>query len=342
MQRQQTAMTQAADPAIVNKFKAGFSECAKEVDRFQGLEPIVKRRLLQHLSAYLTGCKSENITSTSTASSTTTPQPPQLQPVQIHMLPSSPPGSPEQNSQSSTNSNPSAASIHGTRQQQTLKITNPAQGYYLTLPNGVLTYVSSSQLTTSASQPIKAQQMPTLVPIPCRTSSTASAASNTSSAYERLSARDSTSNTPISSYSPPSPANSYEAMDFQNNSHSTSSSTSQFHSQPQQHQQTQRLQHHYQHQSQHNHHQSTFHHQQQQQQQQQNQKHQQSRLGSGVHSMDEDYDEDDDISVSSEDETIGEQRSANCSPVPLSLVMKRSAAVAEIGDDDEERPWRPW
>lgn len=58
--------------------------------------------------------------------------------------------------------------------------------------------------------------------------------------------------------------------------------------------------------------------------------------------MDEDYDEDDDISVSSEDETIGEQRSANCSPVPLSLVMKRSAAVAEIGDDDEERPWRPW
>lgn len=58
--------------------------------------------------------------------------------------------------------------------------------------------------------------------------------------------------------------------------------------------------------------------------------------------MDEDDDEDDDVSVSSGDDTLGGQRSTNCSPVPLSLVMKRSAAAAEIGDDDEERPWRPW
>ncbi|KAF4524843.1 hypothetical protein B566_EDAN014694 [Ephemera danica] len=36
LQRQQMAMTVAADPAVINKYHAGFSECATEVGRFLG------------------------------------------------------------------------------------------------------------------------------------------------------------------------------------------------------------------------------------------------------------------------------------------------------------------
>ena len=184
LQRQQIAMTQASDPQIVNKFKAGFTECAKEVDRFSGIDPNVKRKLLQHLNNYINEVKTEQ----STAQQSVHPQH-HIQQVQIHMLPSSPPGSPEQS-----------------QQQQILQIT-PTNGYYLKLPNGILTYVAPQQLPQTA--------LPTLVPIPSRTSSTASSTSNTSSTttFERLSVRENTTS-PIS-YAPPSPANSYEAMDYQ-------------------------------------------------------------------------------------------------------------------------------
>ncbi|KAJ6643895.1 Protein hairy [Pseudolycoriella hygida] len=188
LQRQQSAMSQAADPSIVNKFKAGFSECAKEVDRFHGIEPVVKRRLLQHLSSYLTGVKSEH--------------PPQLQQVQIHMLPSSPPGSPEQDQQM----------LHP-QQQQIIQLT-PANGCYIKLPNGLLTYVTPQQM-----QHVPPCAMPTLVPIPSRTSSTASAASNQSSEPRQ---------SPIC-YAPPSPANSYEAMDYHATPNTTPTPTSNHH-----------------------------------------------------------------------------------------------------------------
>ncbi|GLG99641.1 LOW QUALITY PROTEIN: Protein hairy, partial [Gryllus bimaculatus] len=55
LQRQQAAMSAATDPAVVNKFRAGFSECAGEVGRFPGLESAVRRRLLQHLANCLNG-----------------------------------------------------------------------------------------------------------------------------------------------------------------------------------------------------------------------------------------------------------------------------------------------
>jgi hairy-and-enhancer-of-split protein len=56
LQRQQMAMAVAADPAVLNKYRAGFSECASEVGRFLGrgdtpqLDPHVKRRLIAHLA----------------------------------------------------------------------------------------------------------------------------------------------------------------------------------------------------------------------------------------------------------------------------------------------------
>ncbi|XP_037050923.1 protein hairy [Bradysia coprophila] len=205
LQRQQSAMSQAADPNIVNKFKAGFAECAKEVDRFHGIDPVVKRRLLQHLSNYLTGVKSEHQ--------------PQIQQVQIHMLPSSPPGSPEQDQQ--------LLHPQQSQQQQQIFQISPANGYYLKI-NGVLTYVTPQQM-----QHVPQCAMPTLVPIPSRTSSTASAASIQSSE---------TRQSPIC-YAPPSPANSYEAMDYQATPTTTPTPTSNHHphhhlvSQQQQHMQ---------------------------------------------------------------------------------------------------------
>ncbi|XP_047112227.1 protein hairy-like [Schistocerca piceifrons] len=55
LQRQQSAMAAATDPSVVNKFRAGFSECAGEVGRFPGLEANVRRRLLSHLASCLNG-----------------------------------------------------------------------------------------------------------------------------------------------------------------------------------------------------------------------------------------------------------------------------------------------
>lgn len=173
LQRQQAAMSQAADATIASKFKAGFAECANEVGRFSGLEPQVKRRLLQHLSNCLNGAKPE----------------PQQQ--QIHVLPS-PPSSPEQDSQ---------------------HITATTNGYYLTNGNGngvqlIPTKLSNGNiafvLPPSVSAPA-VTQLPMLVPIPSRTASTGSA---TSSNYERIREQ---STSPY--HQPPSPANSsYEPM----------------------------------------------------------------------------------------------------------------------------------
>lgn len=195
-------MSQAADPNIVNKFKAGFTECAKEVDRFHGIDPVVKRRLLQHLSTYLTGVKSEHQ--------------PQIQQVQIHMLPSSPPGSPEQDQllhpQQQQQQSTQQQQQHQPQQQQIFQIS-PANGCYLKI-NGVLTYITPQQM-----QHVPQCTMPTLVPIPSRTSSTASAASIQSSEPRQ---------SPIC-YAPPSPANSYEAMDYQSTPTTTPTPTSNHH-----------------------------------------------------------------------------------------------------------------
>lgn len=54
MQRHGVSLSVAStESAVTNKFKAGFSECTNEVVRFPGLEPNVRKRLVQHLSGYL-------------------------------------------------------------------------------------------------------------------------------------------------------------------------------------------------------------------------------------------------------------------------------------------------
>ena len=194
LQRQQSALSQASDPNIINKFKAGFSECANEVGRFPGLETQTKRRLLQHLSNCLTGVKTEI---------------PQHQPaMQVNILPS-PPSSPEQD--------------HSMRQTSISSMNS--NGYFLTngagngvqliptkLSNGNIAFVVPNNL------PAASTPLPMLVPIPTRTASTCSATSNNSnnsnhsnnsSTYEAK-----REHSPFNS--PPSPANSsdrFEPMD---------------------------------------------------------------------------------------------------------------------------------
>lgn len=248
LQRQQNAISQIGDPSVINKFKAGFTECANEVGRFPGIEPIVKRRLLQHLSNCINGVKTE-------------PSNHQSSPVQVHILPS-PPSSPPQDSVI----------------LQQSQITSTSNGCFLTtgsgagvqliptkLANGTIAFVLPQNIAPAAPPPV-----PMLVPIPSRTASTGSAASTSSSMYDRMPSGREHSTSPY--HTPPSPANSYDAMDCTPPSH-----------------------HHH-----HNHHHlqpSSLHHLQNHLQ-------------------------------------AGSQRSY--SPGPLSLVMRKP------GEEDDDKPWRPW
>lgn len=234
LQRQQAAMSQAADPSVVNKFKAGFTECANEVGRFPGLDPMMKRRLLQHLSNCINGVKTE--IQIAPQNTPIQPQPvasqqPQVQStVQVHILPS-PPSSPEQQDSQQQHHH------HQQTQQQSLfQITPTSNGYFLTNGNGtgiqlVPTKMPNGSIALVLPQSIPAAPLPMLIPIPTRTSSTASAASSTSSyTNERLS-RESMTSPNNSCYAPPSPPNStsYESMDCHsthNNSNSTTTTTS--------------------------------------------------------------------------------------------------------------------
>ena len=54
IQRQQLNTAVASDPAVVTKFRSGFSECATEVSRYvnhlENVDPTVKQRLVSHLN----------------------------------------------------------------------------------------------------------------------------------------------------------------------------------------------------------------------------------------------------------------------------------------------------
>lgn len=58
MQRQQISSAVATDPAVVTKFRSGFSECASEVTRYvnhlENVDPTVKQRLVTHLNSCVT------------------------------------------------------------------------------------------------------------------------------------------------------------------------------------------------------------------------------------------------------------------------------------------------
>lgn len=144
MQRQQAALSVASDPTVINKFRAGFSECANEVSRFPGLDPVVKRRLLQHLANCLNQGKQEI-----------------QQQVQVHILPTS-----------------AASEIPQSAQASGIILGNGGVQLVPTrLPNGDIALV----LPTANTPPSTSNNpLPLLVPIPTRTASTASASSSSS------------------------------------------------------------------------------------------------------------------------------------------------------------------
>ncbi|XP_076359331.1 protein deadpan-like [Tachypleus tridentatus] len=69
IQRQQVAAAIAADPLVLNKFKAGFNECAAEVSRYinrlDGVEDSIRHRLLNHMANCVSSL--QNITPFNTA-----------------------------------------------------------------------------------------------------------------------------------------------------------------------------------------------------------------------------------------------------------------------------------
>uniref|UniRef100_A0A336LPM3 CSON000219 protein n=1 Tax=Culicoides sonorensis TaxID=179676 RepID=A0A336LPM3_CULSO len=198
LQRQQSTISQLADSNVMNKFKAGFTECANEVGRFPGIEPMVKRRLLQHLNNCINGVSSPIKHETPIAPHQSQTQQPNST-VQVHILPS-PPSSPQQE--------PMLI--------QSSQITATANGYYLSNGSGagiqlIPTKLSNGSVAFVLPQSIQPPApVPMLVPIPTRTASTGSATSNTS-LYDRMQSHRETSSSPY--HTPPSPANSYDAMD---------------------------------------------------------------------------------------------------------------------------------
>lgn len=78
MQRNNVALSAATESTVANKFKAGFTECTNEVNRFPGLEPHVRKRLMQHLNTYF---NKESVNS----SPKTPPTPPETSNLQLHL-----------------------------------------------------------------------------------------------------------------------------------------------------------------------------------------------------------------------------------------------------------------
>jgi hairy and enhancer of split, invertebrate len=177
LQRQQAAMSQAADATMASKFKAGFTECTNEVSRYPGIETQVKRRLLQHLHHCINGNERHH----------------EQQFSQVQFLPS-PPSSPEQDTMSHLTSTPNGYFLSNNNSMN----SSGVQLIPTKLANGNIAFVVPQS-------PSSSQQLPILVPLPSRTASTGSA---NSSSYERLREQ---STSPYN-HQPPSPANSsYES-----------------------------------------------------------------------------------------------------------------------------------
>ncbi|XP_023168395.1 protein hairy [Drosophila hydei] len=242
LQRQQAAMQQAADPKIINKFKAGFADCANEVSRFPGLDAAQRRRLLQHLSNCINGVKSELHHQQRQQAAA------QAQSLHAQVVLPSPPSSPEQEPTTATNGSSSGNNLVSAAAPYLFgQIQHNANGYFLPngmqviptkLPNGSIALVlpqslpqqqqqqllqqqqqqQQQQLAAAAAAAAAAQQQQLqqqqhhhqLVSMPQRTASTGSASSHSSAGYESAPSSSSSHG----SYAPPSPANSvYEPMD---------------------------------------------------------------------------------------------------------------------------------
>lgn len=175
LQRQQVAMAAAADPTVLNKFRAGYTECASEVGKFPGLDASVRRRLMAHLASCLSPVDANNANGQTTTATQQPVQPaPQTTQLQVHILPQLDATPRIQVQQSNgiffTNANGNALHLLPTRL--------PNGDIALVLPAGAKTAPVTS---SPSSSPAPSSPLPTLIPIPQRTASTASASSTSSS-----------------------------------------------------------------------------------------------------------------------------------------------------------------
>lgn len=214
-------LTQATDPTVINKFKAGFAECAAEVGRFSGIDLTVKRRLLQHLNNCLTGVKSGDGSGP------------------CHILPS-PPSSPAESTLDQMGGrHPTNSGVQPQPLQILNHVTLSSSGYFMSngnsgvgaqliptkLSNGNIAFIVPSsglhqfQTTTQATSMGAAHQpsntpLPMLIPIPNRQQvvPTGAGAAQTSGQLLANSQQVTPSThgmrTPPSSYSSMSPPNS--------------------------------------------------------------------------------------------------------------------------------------
>lgn len=206
LQRQQLAMAAATDPNVLNKFRAGYTECATEVSKFPGLDASVKRRLMTHLASCLGPAEISTNNGQTTTQQPVQPAPPTTQ-LQVHILPQVDATPRIQAQQSNgiffTNANVTGLQVVPTRL--------PNGDIALVLPAGAKAAGPSSP----SSSPAPSSPLPTLIPIPQRTASRGSASSSTSSA----SSTSTSARSPVAFEEPPtsfreqsttySPANSH-------------------------------------------------------------------------------------------------------------------------------------
>lgn len=205
LQRQQVALAAATDPNVLNKFRAGFTECAGEVGRFPGLDASVKRRLMAHLATYLGPVEASNNTQ-ATNQQPVQPAPPTTQ-LQVHILPQVDATPRIQVQQSNgiffTNANGTGLQLVPTRL--------PNGDIALVLPAGA----KATPVTSPATSPAPTSPLPTLIPIPQRTASTASASSSSSSA----SSTSTSAASPVAFEAPPATFREQPAAYTNGNSH---------------------------------------------------------------------------------------------------------------------------
>jgi len=173
LQRQQVALAAATDPTVLNKFRAGYTECASEVGRFPGLEGSLKRRLIAHLALCLgqtEGSNANGPTTTTANQQPVQPAPPTTQ-LQVHILPqvdATPRIQVQQpNGIFFTNANGNGLQLVPTRL--------PNGDIALVLPAGAK---AAPVASSPSSSPAPSSPLPTLIPIPQRTASASSSSSN--------------------------------------------------------------------------------------------------------------------------------------------------------------------
>ncbi|KAL6982205.1 hypothetical protein U1Q18_051937 [Sarracenia purpurea var. burkii] len=162
LHKQQAAMSAVTDPQVVNKYRAGFSECAGEVGRFPDSSQWYDEGLLQHLATCLNSTALAASTAASIAAADASAAKlaggAQQQNLQVHILPSD----------GSTTSSTGVGNQH--HQNGIFLSAGSNAGVQLVptrLPNGDLALILPSASTTTA----HIQQRLSVSPTPSSSSS---------------------------------------------------------------------------------------------------------------------------------------------------------------------------